>query len=136
MGFSFLKILYLIHYLPFHRKRLNYLSIMNECLVLFYSHFLVAFTDFNLNPQARYNIGWFVLSAIFLVSLINIAFIAYDIFKSVFSKSKKLVSSLKLTYKRYMTKKRLSLMSTQSSLKTLECSSTIRVGTKPELIPP
>ncbi|CDW82536.1 UNKNOWN [Stylonychia lemnae] len=68
---SIFQMIYLILVKPFETPKLNYIEILNETLVLFTAQIMIIFTDAFLDPYLRYDIGWFILSLITTVSIIN-----------------------------------------------------------------
>ena len=61
---------------------LNYLEIVNESLILTTIYFMIIFTNFVQDIQARYYFGFILNFYIIVVISINIGFIVYNQYKA------------------------------------------------------
>ena len=53
---------------PFSTKSRNLNEFVNEVLILINAYFLIVYSDFVVDPQVRYDMGW--VNVIFLASLL------------------------------------------------------------------
>jgi len=75
---------YLINYQPFTLTILNYLEIFNELCILAVTYPCLLFTGYlDLDPEAHYNTGWFVIFIVLINIVVNIMIVAYQTLKAL-----------------------------------------------------
>eukprot|EP00347_Sterkiella_histriomuscorum_P003787 403362941 len=111
--------IYLISVKPFETKTNNVMEFINEGLVLFTAEILILFTDYEPNPEHRYNLGWVVLSAIIFVSLVNMSLFFYQAIQTI----KKIARLVGIKLKSLIYKFR-TMRKSSSSSSTIQLTST------------
>ena len=74
------KVLYLLYFLPFTSKLLNFQHIMNECLIGVAFSIAFVFTK-GLNPIERNNHGYLIIGIVGIILTFNIIVVLVDIVK-------------------------------------------------------
>ena len=75
-----------VHYKPHELKGRYYIELFNEAITLIVFYHLIEFSDFNLNDQFQYELGWSYDGFIILLLLVNIIYIVQAYFESYLTK--------------------------------------------------
>ena len=76
--------MYLLWYRPFAQNSLNHIEAFNEATILVLTYFLLCFTDFVLDAETRYNLGFYYIAT----SFFNMAVHMFLMLRSSFIKAR------------------------------------------------
>eukprot|EP00347_Sterkiella_histriomuscorum_P004462 403360370 len=94
---SVFQVTYLLLVNPFQSKISNKIEIMNESLVLINAYCLIMYTDFNLDPYIKYDIGWACLLLISIVTIGNLTINIIQILRKALTIVRKIRQSFKMS---------------------------------------
>jgi len=96
---------YLITVHPMRNKRHNMLAIYNEIFVYVGCLLMVVFTEYTVDPEMRYELGYtFLYWIAFALLTVNFTMLFYDVFSSVFRTTKQKISFRKQRRQRALDK--------------------------------
>ena len=73
---------FLFDYKPMNSRLLNGFEIVNETFTLFITYFMFLFTDFILDVEYRYKLGYRFIAFISFIFLVNVSLVFYDMVRS------------------------------------------------------
>ena len=78
-----------IRHKPFNSKLLHYKENLNEFAILMCAYYIAMFTQWICDPMVRYQIGWIFIQSLFVILLINLMIIIYQISNELHKQHKK-----------------------------------------------
>ena len=69
--------MFLIFVKPFDSKVVNYIEIFNEICILLCIYCMIVYTDFNLDKDIKWNVGWVICAVVALNIIVNVAVLGY-----------------------------------------------------------
>ena len=79
---SLFMIKFLFDYKPMNSRLLNGFEIVNETFTLFITYFMFLFTDFILDVEYRYKLGYRFIAFISFIFLVNVSLVFNDMVRS------------------------------------------------------
>ena len=89
MASSVIVVVYSFHIQPFSDNKQNYLDIFNEATILLMSYANIPYSDYTLDPELKFKIGWIMVASMLLNLALNILFIMILSLLKIFIKFKK-----------------------------------------------
>lgn len=73
---------FMFDYKPMNSRLLNGFEIVNETFTLFITYFMFLFTDFILDVEYRYKLGYRFIAFVGFIFFVNVALVFYDMVRS------------------------------------------------------
>lgn len=74
---------------PFHSPAQRKLETFNELILLLWCYHMIIFTDFVPDPEIRYQAGYFLVYIVGFCLVVNLAYLHFPVFNSIYSRCKK-----------------------------------------------